>query len=48
MNRRIHAVYLPCQCDDDICEERRDNMLADPELKDVAMEMFNSDQTDDS
>jgi hypothetical protein len=43
MNRRIHAVYLLCQCDEDICEEHRDKMLADPALKDVAMEMFGPD-----
>src|SRR5438552_14583118 len=40
MNRRIHAVYLLCECDDEICDERRDEMLADPALKDVAAEMF--------
>jgi hypothetical protein len=45
MSRRIHAVYSLCQCDDDVCREYRDNMLSDAALKDVAMEMFGSDQT---
>ncbi len=40
MNRRIHAVYLLCECDDEICDEFRDEMLGDPALKDVATEMF--------
>jgi Domain of unknown function (DUF4365) len=41
MARRINAVYLLCECDDDIY---RDTMLTDPALKDIAMETFGSDQ----
>lgn len=44
MNRRIHAVYVLCECDDEICDERRDEMFADRALKDVAVEMFSLDQ----
>ncbi|MEN1706128.1 MAG: DUF4365 domain-containing protein [Planctomycetota bacterium] len=43
MNRRIHAVYLLCECDDEVCEERREELLADPALEDVAIEMFRSE-----
>jgi len=40
MVRRIHAAYLLCACDDDVCVERRSVMEADPELADLAAELF--------
>lgn len=40
MVRRIHAAYLLCGCDDDACDERREVMSSDPELADLAAEMF--------
>ena len=40
MARRIHAAYLLCGCDDEVCDERRSVMESDPELTDLAAVMF--------
>ncbi|HWD29883.1 MAG TPA: DUF4365 domain-containing protein [Rhizomicrobium sp.] len=44
IQRRANAIYLSCECDDDVYDELRADLLKDPLMRDVALEMFGSGQ----